>query len=93
MIGVNADEWPFYLPYQTDRTMKCTLPRTGSFGTVINHAVLLIGYTETEWIIKNSWGTAWGMKGIIYISRNPANNCGVGHYVFTLDYPLPIPKL
>ena len=28
----------------------------------LNHAVLLIGYDDTEnvWIIKNSWDTTWG---------------------------------
>ena len=47
MIGVNADDWIYYKPTDTDRTMKCRLPGTGSYGTGINHAVLLIGYTDT----------------------------------------------
>ena len=26
----------------------------------INHAILLIGWTNTGWICKNQWGTTWG---------------------------------
>jgi len=42
----------------------------------INHALLLIGYDSTNWIVKNSWGTSWGQNGIGYISRTL--NCGIG---------------
>lgn len=25
-----------------------------------NHAVLLVGYDEDSWIVKNQWGEGWG---------------------------------
>ena len=39
-----------------------------------NHAVLLIGYGTTPagadyWIIRNSYGTGWGMQGAVWIPR------------------------
>jgi len=42
----------------------------------INHAVLLVGYTPTYWIIKNSWSERVGMKGFYHIKMgNHANIC------------------
>jgi C1A family cysteine protease len=29
-------------------------------GTNLNHNILLVGFTDTYWKIKNSWGTGWG---------------------------------
>ena len=27
------------------------------------HAILIVGYTPTSWVFRNSWGTAWGQDG------------------------------
>ncbi|CDW81400.1 cathepsin h [Stylonychia lemnae] len=46
----------------------------------VNHAVLAVGYgTENGvnyWLIKNSWGAAWGDKGFFKMQRG-VNMCGV----------------
>lgn len=50
----------------------------------INHAVILVGYTETYWIIKNSWGPNWNDEGFFKLIRNK-NACGL-----TFDVSVPI---
>ena len=48
----------------------------------LDHAVTAIGYGvtsngKTYYIIKNSWGTDWGMDGYIYFSADIPNMCGI----------------
>jgi len=70
-IGVHADEWFYYSGGVFDSSCK----------TENDHAVLLTGWGEDSngtpyWIIKNSWGTSWGIKGYIHLIRGK-NKCGM----------------
>ena len=39
--------------------------------SAINHAVVLVGWDDNNgngyWILRNSWGTSWGLSGYMYI--------------------------
>ena len=55
----------------------------GSGPEDVNHAVLAVGYDHDAesgldyWIVKNSWGTEWGVENGYFFMERGSNMCGV----------------
>ena len=83
-VGVDSTQWDNYKSGIFKHEM-CT--------PEIDHAVTIVGYTEKFWIIKNSWGTDWGMDGYIHLEKGH-NACGVAEYIayVTSAYPIVVER-
>ncbi|XP_032740669.1 cathepsin R [Rattus rattus] len=54
----------------------------------VTHGVLVVGYGfkgndtggDHYWLIKNSWGKQWGMRGYMKIAKDKNNHCAIASY-------------
>ncbi|XP_065885607.1 cathepsin O-like [Dysidea avara] len=75
-VTVNANIWQDY---------RGGIVRYHCTNTSIDHAVQVVGYDMTNdppyWIVRNTWGPDWGVKGYIYIAMDK-NLCGLAQTVY-----------
>lgn len=65
-------------------------PECGNTLDDLNHAILIVGYGveasgDKYWLVKNSYGPAWGIGGYFKLARDSNNHCGIATQAF---YPL-----
>jgi len=59
----------------------------------VDHCVQAVGYNSDAnppyWIVRNSWGTSWGVQGYIYLSMT-ADGGDICHIQEYMTYPTTI---
>ena len=75
-VSINAQYWSF------QSYTSGIYDNPDCIGIFLNHAVGLVGYGAENgtdyWLVRNSWGTAWGERGYFRILRGTITNlCGI----------------
>ena len=77
--------FPILLFFPSYKGKKILFRSTGVYddevcsSDTVNHAMVIVGYTPTEWILKNWWGNGWGENGYMRLAKNK-NRCGIANY-------------
>ncbi|KAG8002086.1 Metabotropic glutamate receptor 5 [Nibea albiflora] len=94
-MGVALEVYPDFMHYKEGIYHHTGLADSYNPFELTNHAVLLVGYGrchmtgEKYWIVKNSWGAAWGEEGYFRIRRG-SDECAIESIAVAAK---PIPKL
>lgn len=84
-IALNGDAFDFQLYSGGVYDGVCS-------STVINHAILIVGWGESNgvqyWIGKNSWGTSWGADGYVSLVRGKGLTKGICGMYYKSSYPI-----
>merc|ERR550514_1162732 len=71
-VAIEADQMAFQLYKSGVLSAKC--------GSKLDHGVLLVGYGteggQDFWLVKNSWGPAWGDEGYVKLLRGTESKTG-----------------
>jgi C1A family cysteine protease len=72
-LGVTFSVYHDFDGYATGVYIKGPTSPTNYFRST--HCVCIVGYDDTKqaWLIKNSWGTSWGMSGYCWIGYGQAD--------------------
>jgi len=75
-VCVDASTWSYY----NGGVLK-------TCGDSIDHCVQITGFDTIDdtpvWVVRNSWGTDWGVGGFIYVPRNK-NMCAIAQVATTV---------
>jgi len=77
-VGDNGQILQSFLDYQSGDYMPA------SWDASVVQWVLIVGFTDSHFIIKNSFGTSWGAQGYLFLARG-GNNLGVGNFAYGLQ--------
>jgi len=71
-ICVDAESWQYYTGGIIVKGDGC--------GTSLDHCVMATGFvtggSTPYWIVRNSWGTDWGLSGYLYVEMGQ-DVCGI----------------
>ncbi|KAM7323071.1 hypothetical protein ACRRTK_018576 [Alexandromys fortis] len=81
------------IPLSVQNLVDCSRPQgiyhePNCSSTTVTHAMLVVGYgfegREADgrkyWLVKNSMGKKWGIRGYMKIAKDQKNHCGIATY-------------